>query len=537
MSRSPNANCVDPIAGMASRGNTSLMHFRRTLSNIPSAQRLAGLLAALVLVAVNPAFAAPKTSTLIRGATIVDGTGKVAYRASVRLSGSRIIQIGELRRKPGDFLVRGQQLVLAPGFIDTHSHHDRGLDEHHDALAAVSQGITTIVVGQDGSSAPKLDNYFRALERSPVAVNVASYAGHGTIRSEVMGKDFRRAATAAELASMKALLAREMAAGALGVSTGLEYDPGIYSTKEEVLELARVAAVNGGRYISHIRSEDRSLWEAVDEVIDIGRKTGMPVQISHVKLAMVDWWGDAPKLLARLDKARAEGIRVTADIYPYEYWQSTLTVLFPERDFTNRKTAEFALTSLAPPDRLRLSRYEPDTSLEGKTIADIARTRGTDPARTLMDLIAAAPEPGSESVIATSMDARDVATLIAWPHSNISSDGLLTGGHPRGAGTFTRALRQNVREQKLLTLEQAIHKMTELSATHVGLTGRGIIRLGAPADLVLFDPRTVTDRSTIEHPSRLSAGVDRVWVNGELVYANGRATGRRPGVVIRRTRP
>ena len=511
------------------------MSFLSNLSIVSKSWCQALLIAAGLSALANVARAEPRATTLIQDATIVDGTGKASYRASVRLAGGRIVEIGRLERRHGDTLVRGRPLILAPGFIDTHSHHDRGLGEHPDALAAVSQGITTIVVGQDGTSAPSLHDFFETLERSPSAVNVASYAGHGTIRAAVMGKDFRRAATAGEITKMKMLLAREMAAGALGLSTGLEYDPGIYSTKPEVVALARVAAADGGRYISHIRSEDRSLWESVDEVIDIGRQTGMPVQISHVKLAMVDWWGGAPKLLARLDKARAEGVQITADIYPYEYWQSTLTVLFPERDFTNRKAAEFALKSLAPPEGLRLARYQPDTSLEGKTIAEIGRTRGTDPAKTLMDLIAGAPEPGSESVIATSMDAHDVATLIAWPQSNICTDGLLTGGHPRGAGSFTRVLRQYVREQKLLTLEDAIHKMTQLSAMHMGLADRGTITLGAPADLVLFDGRTVTDRSTIEHPGLLSTGVSRVWVNGQLVFAGGRATGRRPGVVIRRT--
>jgi N-acyl-D-amino-acid deacylase len=500
-------------------------------------RRLITALTASVLLAFSPAYGATEATTLIQGATIIDGTGKPRYQASVRVSGGRIAEIGKLRRKPGDTLVLGQGLVLAPGFIDTHSHHDRGLGDQPDAVAAVSQGITTIVVGQDGSSASSLRDFFSNLERSPAAVNVASYVGHGTIRSAVMGNDFKRAATAAELASMKALIGREMEAGALGLSTGLEYDPGINATKEEVLELARATAASGGRYISHIRSEDRWLWEAVDEVIEIGRRTGMPVQISHAKLAMVDWWGDAPKLLARLNKARAQGVRVTADVYPYEYWQSTLTVLFPERDFTNRKTAEFALKSLAPPEGLRISRYEPDKTLEGKTIAEIAKARGTDPAQTLMDLIAGAPKPGSESVIATSMKSSDVAALIAWPHSNISSDGLLTGGHPRGAGAFTRVLRQYVREQRLLTLEQAIHKMSALSATHVGLEGRGTIARGAPADLVLFNPRTVADRATLKHPRLLSSGVQGVWVNGKRVYANGRATGLRPGVVIRRRGP
>ena len=511
------------------------MHFPFIAGVGRATVRAAKLVAAILLIS-TPAIAAASPSTLIEGATVVDGTGKPAFAASVRIVRGRIVDVGRLRRQPGEVIVSGRGLVLAPGFIDTHSHHDRGLTEHRDAEAAVSQGITTIVVGQDGSSAPSLKQFFNALDRSPAAVNVASYVGHGTLRSKAMGKDFRRVPTNSELATMKALLATEMAAGALGLSTGLEYDPGIYAPKQEVVELAGATATLGGRYISHIRSEDRMLWEAIDEIIDIGRKTGMPVQISHAKLAMVDWWGEAPKFIERLEKARREGVRITADIYPYEYWQSTLTVLFPDRDFTNRAAAEFALKSLAPPEGLRLSRYLPDRSLEGKTIAEIATLRGSDPAQTLMDLIAAAPEEGnSESVIATSMALPDIAALTAWRHSNISSDGLLSGGHPRGAGAFTRVLRMFVREQKLLTLEQAIHKMTALSAEHMGIRGRGVIARGASADLVLFDPKTVSDRATIEQPGRLSVGISRVWVNGELVFADGRSTGKHPGVVIRRT--
>jgi N-acyl-D-amino-acid deacylase len=491
--------------------------------------------AAAILLIASASQAAADPATLIEGATIVDGTGKAGFPASVRVSAGRIAEVGTLARRPDDVVVSGQGLVLAPGFIDTHSHHDRGLAEQRDATAATSQGITTIVVGQDGSSAPSLERFFGEFDRNPAAVNVASYAGHGTLRSKAMGADFRRAATGPELAAMKALLAAEMNAGALGLSTGLEYDPGIYSAKEEVLELAKAAAADGGRYISHIRSEDRTFWEAVDEIIDIGRRTGMPVQLSHAKLAMVDWWGHAPKLIARLENARREGVRITADVYPYEYWQSTLTVLFPDRDFTDRKAAEFALKSLAPPEGLRLSRYLPNPSLEGKTVAEIAAQRGSDPAQTLMDLIAAAPEAGvSESVIATSMTMKDIAALTAWRHSNISSDGLLGGGHPRGAGAFTRALRLFVREQRLLTIEQAVHKMTGLSAEHMGIADRGVISPGAPADLVLFDPKVVADRATIEHPDLLSIGIARVWVNGELVFADGRSTGKHPGVAIRR---
>ena len=527
-------NPLSAIADGPRSVDTETMHIPFVAGAGGSAGRAAKFLAVVLLIA-SAAAAAASPSTLIEGATIVDGTGKPSFAASVRIGRGRIVDVGRLRRQPGEVVVSGRGLVLAPGFIDTHSHHDRGLAEHRNAEAAVSQGITTIIVGQDGSSAPSLEQFFNAFDRSPAAVNVASYVGHGTLRSAAMGKNFRRASTSSELGAMKALLAREMQAGALGLSTGLEYDPGIYSTKDEVLDLARATAIRGGRYISHIRSEDRALWEAIEEIIDIGRKTRMPVQISHAKLAMVDWWGDAPKLIERLEKARREGVQITADIYPYEYWQSTLTVLFPDRDFTNRKAAEFALRSLAPPEGLRLSRYLPDRSLEGKSIAEIAAMRGSDPAKTLMDLIAAAPEPGiSESVIATSMTLPDIAALTAWRHSNISSDGLLSGGHPRGAGAFTRVLRLFVREQKLLTLEQAVHKMTALSAEHVGLTGRGVIARGASADLVLFDPQTVSDRATIEQPDRLSVGVARVWVNGELVFADGRSTGKHPGVAIRR---
>jgi N-acyl-D-amino-acid deacylase len=293
--------------------------------------------------------------------------------------------------------------------------------------------------------------------------------------------------------------------------------------------------MHGGRYVSHVRSEDRYFWAAIDEILRIGREAAIPVQISHLKLAMVDWWGQSRRLLDLLDGARRAGIDVTADVYPYEYWQSTLTVLFPERNFGDRAAAEFALRSIAPPDGLLLARYGPEPALAGMTVAQIAARRGTDSATTLMDLIARAEAAGGdESVIGTSMRADDVAALIAWPHSNICSDGELAGGHPRGAGAFTRVLRVYVREQKLLTLEQAIHKMTGLSAAHAGIADRGVIRPGAYADLVLFDPAQVADRSTTAEPQARSVGIHKVWVNGVLVLDAGQATGAHPGRALGR---
>ena len=483
----------------------------------------------------------PAASTLIVNAVVIDGTGAARRPGAVRVRGDRIAETGDLKPASGETVIDAKGLALAPGFIDTHSHGDRGLFEHRDARAATSQGITTIVAGQDGGSPWPLADFFARLGREPAAVNVASYVGHGRIRREVMGEDFRRAATPEEVARMRALLEREMKAGALGLSTGLEYDPGIYSARSEVVDLARVAGAAGGRYISHVRSEDRHFWEAIDEILAIGREAKLPVQVSHAKLAMHSLWGQTDRLLGTFERARASGVDITADIYPYLYWQSTLTVLFPERDFENRQTAEFVLKEVSTPDGLLLGTFAPQPSYAGKTIAEIAKLRGTDPAATLMDLIreALAYEKKTgrddvESVIGTSMSEPDLERLLAWPHANICTDGELDGRHPRGYGSFPRVLGRYVREGKVMSLEEAIRKMTSLAAHNVGLSGRGEIRPGQAADLVLFDPEKVLDRATTKDPQARSAGIEKVWVNGALVFEGGVATAARPGRVLER---
>jgi len=476
---------------------------------------------------------------LIRGATVVDGSGGRGRIADVHVAGASIRQVGRLTATSADSVVDARGLVLAPGFIDTHSHHDWGLDSERTAVAAVSQGITTIVVGQDGWSNFPLADFFGRLAARPAALNVASYVGHGRLRAAILGDDFKRQATAAEVRHMGALLDGEMAAGALGLSSGLEYDPGIYSSRDELIALARVAARHGGRYISHMRSEDRHFWAAVDELLAIGRLARLPVQISHAKLAMKSLWGHADSLIGILDRARAAGVRVTLDVYPYTYWESTLTVLFPERDFRDTAAARFALTEVTSPDSAILGDYEPDTTLVGKSIAQVAALRGTDPAATLIDLIASArkPKPGggefSESVIGTSMIQPDIDRLVRWPFANVCSDGALNGSHPRGFGAFPRFFRQYVRERHLLSLEEAVRRTTSLAAANVGIRSRGRIAPGFFADLVLLDTAALADRSTPARPHLAATGIRAVWVNGVLVY-DGAPTGAVPGRVIRR---
>jgi N-acyl-D-amino-acid deacylase len=493
------------------------------------------VLAALACLILAAASQPPPSATIIRNATVLDGTGSPGRQVEVRIAGDRITDVGHPTPATSDRIVDAHGLTLAPGFIDTHSHASRGLFDHRDALADVSQGITTVVVGQDGSSTYPLADYFTRLRDQPAAVNVASYVGHGTIRREVLGTDFKRVATSEEVRRMEELVRAEMASGALGLSTGLEYDPGIYSAPGEVVALAKVAGAAGGRYISHIRSEDRTEWQAIDEIIAIGRDARIPVQVSHMKLAMRGTWGQADKLVRVLDRARAEHVQITADIYPYTYWQSTITVLFPKRDFANRTEAEFVLDQVVAPEDLLITRFEPNPAYGGKTLAQIAAMRNTPPAVALMDVIREGEQhDAGAGVIATSMDERDVVRLLKWPFANICTDGELAGAHPRGFGSFPRVLGRYVREQRALTLPEAVRKMTSLAAANVGLANRGAIAPGAYADLVLFDPATIADRATTAQPQLTSTGIETVWVNGEIVFGGGSTTGAHPGRVLAR---
>jgi len=472
---------------------------------------------------------------IIRNAQIIDGSGEALFVGDVGINADTIAAVGNLSKAVAEREINASGLVLSPGFIDTHSHHDWGMFEERDLLALTSQGVTTMIVGQDGGSQFPLTRLMSKLDSTPVATNVGSYTGHNTLRRIVLGEKYQREATKEEEDQMKEMLERDLKAGSLGLSTGLEYDPGIYSNQNEVLELANVVAQYKGRYISHMRSEDRYFWDALREIINIGKQRGVPVQISHAKLAMKSLWGQSDKVLGILDSARDAGIDITADIYPYPYWQSTMTVLFPERNFKDRQAASFALTELTTPEGVLIGDYSPIPEYVGKTLAEVAVIRKTDPVQTLMDLIEIVEEQeGDESIIATSMTEGDIKQIMKWPYTNICSDGTLEGLHPRGHGSFTKILRHYVREEQTLSLEEAIHKMTKQAALNLNLKRIGEIQPGYFADLVLFDPNTVADQATSEHPHALSVGINRVIVSGiEVLNENG-ATGQFPGRTIRR---
>jgi N-acyl-D-amino-acid deacylase len=479
--------------------------------------------------------------TIIRNAVIYDGSGQEAFKADIGIQNDTIAYIGDLSKAKAASEIDAGGNVVSPGFIDTHSHHAGNLFQHRDVSAAISQGITTIIIGQDGGSNFPLSDYYKKLSDTSVAVNIGSYSGHNTIRDAVMGRDFKRIATKEEIEKMETLLKKDMEAGAFGLSTGLEYDPGIYAAKEEVVSLAKSTAPYGGRYISHIRSEDRYFWKAIDEIIEIGKSAKIPVQVSHIKLAMHNIWGKADSIINLMNQARKNGIDITADIYPYAFWNSTIRVLFPDRNFADEKEAELILKQITLPEDIILGSYEVNPEYAGKNLAEIAKLENKPAARMLVELIERLDECDKvqnkscqENIMATSMSENDIKKLMQWPYTNICSDGSSHGTHPRGYGAFTRVLGRYVRQEKTLSLSEAIYKMTGLAAAHMGIKKRGMIKTGYFADLVLFNPDTVTDNASIDNPHAVSDGIYNVWVNGKLVYENKKTTGNYPGMIIKR---
>ncbi|MBX9604388.1 MAG: D-aminoacylase [Bryobacteraceae bacterium] len=477
---------------------------------------------ALFLIAALAADAA----TLIRGAMLADGSGAKLRQADVRIGKGRILRIGRLAPQPGDSLVDGAGLVLAPGFIDLHNHSDRGLDREPEAASQVSQGITTAIVGQDGGSPWPIASWFQPRN---AAIHTAILAGHATIRRAVMGDGFRRAARPNEIERMAALLEQAMRDGALGLSTGLEYEIGGYSTTEEVIALARVAARHKGIYVSHIRDEADKTFEALREVIRIAEEARIPAHVSHIKLGTVGVWGKAKEAIALIEAARKRGLDITADCYPYDAWSSTITVLIPSKKYDDPESVARGLADVGGAGNVTITTCARHPEYEFQTLEQIARSQNRSPVDLFIEIV----REGGAGVVCRSMKDEDIREFYRAPWVMVSSDGGIGMRHPRGAGSYPRVLGLFVRERKWLTLEEAIRKMTSAPAARLGWRDRGLVREGFVADLVLFDPATVIDRSTFADPFREAVGVRKVWVNGELVW-DSRSTAATPGEKLRR---
>ncbi len=478
----------------------------------------------LAILAVD---AASAQSVVIRRARVADGTGGPLRSVDVRIEHGRIVAVGEVARRRGEITIEGRGMVLAPGFIDVHNHSTSGLAREPLAISQVSQGITTLLVGQDGSSPLPIAEYLDARRNAPAAVNVATCVGHSSVRSRVMGGDYKRAARPDEVALMESLVDQGFKEGALCLSSGLEYEVGGYAATDEVVSLARVAARHRGFYISHIRDEADQALQAMAELVSIGEQAKVPVQNTHIKVGTAGVWGKAKEALRMFDEARRRGVDVTADCYPWDAWSSTILVLIPNKKYEDPESVARGLRDVGGAQNVLITSYAKDPSYEFKTMTEIAAARGITP----VDLFIELARNGGASVVAKSMIDEDIRAFYAWPFTMVSSDGGIEYRHPRGAGSFPRVLGRFVRERKWLTLEEAIRKMTSLPAARLGLKDRGTIATGQVADLVLFDPRTVVDNATFTEPFRRSSGIEKVWVSGELVWT-GKPTGARPGRVL-----
>ena len=485
-----------------------------------------GTVALLSILALAPSD--PPPSILISGARIADGTGAPLRQADVRIEGDSIVAVewgGKLARRPGETVVAGEGLVLAPGFIDVHNHSTRGLAKEPLAETQISQGITTVVQGPDGGSPWPIAQFLQSLRDAPAAVNVMTMVGHETVRSLVMGEDYKRPARPEEVAKMAQLVDQGMREGACGLSSGLEYDVGTYSTTDELVELGKAAARSGGFYMTHVRDEADKAFEAFAEAIAIAERSGAPLQISHIKLATTGVWHKAKEAVALVERARARGVDVTADCYPYEAWHSDLYTVVPNKQYFDAKSVQLGLDVIGGPSRLTVTSCEAHPAYVGRNLAEIAEAEGIAPVALFSKII----KDGGADVIGHTMLTEDVETFYRQPWVMVASDGGIANDHPRGAGTFPRVLGRFVREKRLFSLEEAVRKMTSLPARRMGLSDRGRIAPGMKADLVLFDPVRIIDRSTFEEPRKLSEGIVWVAVNGKAVWESGKATGERPG--------
>ncbi len=476
-----------------------------------------------------------------RNVRIIDGTGGPAMEGDVGVTGDRITAVGQVGEATTD--VDGNGMTLAPGFVDVHTHDDGALIRHPGMEFKVAQGCTSVVIGNCGfSAAPAvagekepsgligvrptwtdLEGFFDAVSETKPAVNAVALIGHNSIRNLVMGNE-QRDPTDAELGEMKAHVAKAMAQGACGFSTGLIYEPGRYSGTDEVIELAKESSAAGGVYASHIRNEGDRLIEAVDEAIHIGREAGLPVQLSHHKAAGRANWGKVVESLARVDEANQAGADVTLDVYPYTAGSGPMAQYF-NLDRLDPNLAEVIRFASCPAFR----------EYEGRMATEVAAEQGVEPVDVIRQVLTA-PEGDRTICIQFLMDEADVETNLRHPLMMVGSDGVvdLRGRpHPRLFGTFPRVLAHYVRDRGVISLEEAVRRMTSLSCDRFGLVDRGTIAEGMFADLVMFDQDRVVDTATYDDPKQEPVGIEAVVVNGSMACRSGNHTGAGAGRMIR----
>jgi dihydroorotase/N-acyl-D-amino-acid deacylase len=538
----------------------------------------------LLAAAANP------YDIVIRDGRIIDGTGSPWYAGDIGIRGGRIAAIGRLAGAPARRIVNARGMVVAPGFIDMLGQSELTILVNPHLPSKIYQGITTEITGEGGSIAPLNDavtqadrvtyqhygveptwrtfgEYFARLRKQGMGINLASYVGATQVRRVVLG-DGNRAPTAAELERMKALVRDAMRDGAVGLSTSLQYAPAPYATTEELIALAAEAAKFGGIYASHIRNEGDSILTALDEAFRIGREAGIPVEIWHLKAAGKANWGRMPEIVAHIEQARRSGVDVAADTYAYPAWFNSFSAVIPPwaHDGGDKKLVE-RLKDPAARARIRREMETPSDDwnnewqevagpesilvgavqnpklvpLQGKNIAEIAKLWNKDPIDTVFDLLI--EDEAFTGVAMVGMSEQDVALALQQPWVSICNDsqgtapdGLLgkEHPHPRAYGTFPRILRKYVREEKKLTLEDAIRKFTALPAQRMRFADRGVLKAGMWADVVVFDPETIHDVATFENPNQLSEGMRFVLVNGVPVIDEGKMTNALPGKVLDR---
>ena len=515
---------------------------------------------------IQVAPAPPDTSytVILTGGTLYDGLGNDPVVTDIGLVGEEIVAFGDLSPFEAPVKIDVTGLAVVPGFIDIHSHasgsnyNASGLRNDPSAENYIRQGVTTAIVGQDGTSAYPIDKFLQTVEQHPRTINLGTTVGHGTIRAIVMGNR-DRAPTDTELKKMKDMVVASMKAGAFGLSSGLEYTPGAYSSTEELIALAEAGSPYGGIYTSHMRDEGGGLLDSVAETIRIGEEGGMAPHITHHKVIGKDRWGNSETSLHLLDNARRRDIDVMSDVYPYTASSTSINILFPKWSKEGNRSARLA--RLRDPEKRLFIRNDiaehiktergndPSTIVvanctwnknhNGKSLADILIERDKEPSVVnAAELAMELEENGGCMGVFHSMSEEDVQRIMKHPTTMIASDGgvprMNVGTpHPRNYGTFARVLARYVRELEVLSFDEAVRKMTSLPAFRLGLLDRGHLRVGTIADIAVLDPAAIQDHATFEEPHQYASGVQHVFVAGEAVLLNGEITGERPGKVLK----